>query len=263
MDWYPWYFTLYEQDTMHLNPYQDGCYRRLIDHYMKTRAPLPDSDHALARIIGDSFENWIALASETIRPFFKQKSGKLFHNRCDRELSYQDSQTKRLSESGKKGAEARKAKSIKINNLPSTPSATLKPPLSPCLSTGQDSTIQDSKEDSIIPITTIEIHNINNDGGKKSEKIEPPKEKPKINPKDYWFFGNWIRLNEKDYKAFFARYSDGGQLFGKPYDNFENFLRENDQYISTQPPEKQAGWFNFLSRKIQKIEDSRLEVNRP
>ncbi len=141
MDWFPWYFTLYEQHTMHLDPYQDGCYRRLIDHYMKTRAPLPDNDYALARIIGDSYDNWVSKAASAIRPFFKtKKDGNLYHNRCDRELHYQDGCTKRLSESGKKGAEARERKRNKINALPSTPSATLKPPLSPCLSTGQDST---------------------------------------------------------------------------------------------------------------------------
>lgn len=146
MDWYPWYFTLYEQHTMHLDPYQDGCYRRLIDHYMKTRAPLPDNDQALARIIGISYENWMGQAAAIIRPFFKPDgAGNLLHNRCDRELHYQDSKTRHLSESGKKGAEARIRKINNINALPSTPQATLKPPLSLCLSTGQDRTVQEKE----------------------------------------------------------------------------------------------------------------------
>ena len=43
---------------MHLNPFQDGCYLRLVDHYMETRQPLADNDAALARIIGISVEEW-------------------------------------------------------------------------------------------------------------------------------------------------------------------------------------------------------------
>jgi len=70
LDWYPWYFLIYDEATMHLNPYQDGCYRRLIDHYMKTRSSLPDNDAALARIVGDSEANWVAMASPLVRPFF-------------------------------------------------------------------------------------------------------------------------------------------------------------------------------------------------
>src|SRR5262249_4899577 len=39
MDWYPWYSDLYEADTLHLTPAQDGIYRRLIDWYMSKRRP--------------------------------------------------------------------------------------------------------------------------------------------------------------------------------------------------------------------------------
>jgi len=124
MDWYPWHFLLYEQDTMHLNPYQDGCYRRLIDHYMKTRAPLPDNDAALSRIVGDSEANWVAMASAIVRPFFKSEKGRLFNKRCDTELARQDAKSRTLSESGKKGAEKRHNKT---KDIPSHPKATLKP----------------------------------------------------------------------------------------------------------------------------------------
>lgn len=107
MDWYPWYFSLYKADTMHLDPYQDGCYRRLIDHYMETRQPLPDNDHALARIVGDSHANWVANGVAMVRPFFKAKNGLLYHKKCDEILDNQDKKAKRLSESGKKGASKR------------------------------------------------------------------------------------------------------------------------------------------------------------
>src|SRR5665213_3358485 len=118
MDWYKWHFSLYEADTMHLNPYQDGCYRRLIDHYMKTRQALPDNDAALARIIGDSLENWIALAASMVRPFFTSKEGRLFLYKCEISLSKQDSKTRKLSESGKNGAKKRWNENKDIDSHP-------------------------------------------------------------------------------------------------------------------------------------------------
>ena len=119
MDWYPFYFTLYEQDTMHLNPYQDGCYRRLIDHYMKTRSPLPDNDAALARIVGDSYENWINLASTVIRAFFKQRDGMLYHKRCNDILDEQDNRSKKRTKSAVHAAKKRWEK----NNINQTDNA--------------------------------------------------------------------------------------------------------------------------------------------
>lgn len=128
MDWFPWYFTLYEQDTMHLDPYQDGCYRRLIDHYMKTRAPLKDNDFALARIVGVSYPDWHEKAAEVVRKFFRVKDGFLIHKRCERELAHQDGLTKKLSESGKKGAEIRNRNKLKNKDNLSPPNS---PPNSP------------------------------------------------------------------------------------------------------------------------------------
>lgn len=125
MDWFPWYFTIYEKDTMHLNPYQDGCYRRLIDHYMRTRSPLPDNDAALARIIGDSLENWSKNASRIVRAFFTHKNGMLFHRFCDKILDEQEDLSKSRSKSAKIAAEKRwknkNTKDNKNNELDATP----------------------------------------------------------------------------------------------------------------------------------------------
>lgn len=107
MDWYPWHYIIYERNTMHLNPYQDGCYRRLIDHYMKTRSPLPDNDAVLARIVGDNLENWLALARDVIRPFFVLDGQFLTHTFCDHILNEQDMRSKERSKSATKAAKAR------------------------------------------------------------------------------------------------------------------------------------------------------------
>lgn len=93
--WYPFYPAHYRRDTMHLTAEQDGVYRRLIDHYMETRTPLPNNGTALARIAGVSTEHWEIL-KEFVLPFFlpysrngKTDSAMLCHKKCDFLLSQQ------------------------------------------------------------------------------------------------------------------------------------------------------------------------------
>lgn len=86
--WYPIYVQHYRRDTMHLSLAQDGAYRRLIDEYMVTGAPLADNDVALARVCGCGLDEWLAIAP-TIRAFFEASHGKLIHKRCEEELHAQ------------------------------------------------------------------------------------------------------------------------------------------------------------------------------
>lgn len=104
--WYPWYPAIFKSDTAHLTAEQDGIYRRLIDHYMETRQPLPDNDHALARLSGVTFECF-SPSSNIIRSFFKLKAGKLNHGFCNQQLDVQDNKRKIRSENGKNAAEKR------------------------------------------------------------------------------------------------------------------------------------------------------------
>lgn len=176
MDWYPWYFEIYEAHTMHLNPYQDGCYRRLIDHYMKTRQAIPDNDAALARIVGDNIENWKALASEVIRPFFSKKDGLLYNHKCESILFNQDGKTKKLSESGKSGAKKRWTNIKALDSHPiATPMATLKP----LDSRGEESksTEEDKKENLSVTDRPVSISSL----GRSPEKSgdAPPQKKLK------------------------------------------------------------------------------------
>lgn len=115
MDWYPRYPVLWRTKTRHLDPFQEGCYLRLIDEYMETRQPLPDSDSALARIIGISIEQWLRDASGIIRHFFTPKNGLLFHDRCDQILNEQDAREKKQTEKSRKGAQARWNKNNNID----------------------------------------------------------------------------------------------------------------------------------------------------
>jgi len=115
MDFYRWKFASYRDKTLHLDPYQDGCYRRLLDEYMATRQPLPDNDYALARICGISFDDWMLRAASIVRAFFKQKNGKLYQQTCDEELDFQDNRSHFRSEKAKKAANIRHSKNKNLD----------------------------------------------------------------------------------------------------------------------------------------------------
>lgn len=116
MDWYPWYPALFEADTAHLTTLEVGAYKLLIDRYMLTRQPLMDHDQALANYTRLPLEQWLSIRSN-IRCFFKPKSGRLHHKRCDLELEDQDKRQRNVSKAGKASAEKRAS----IRNALSTP----------------------------------------------------------------------------------------------------------------------------------------------
>ena len=107
MDWFPWYPERYKNKTLHLTAEHDGIYRRLIDHYMESRQPLPDNDYALARISGVDNECF-RHASSIIRAFFKKDNkGNLTHETCNQLLDEQDNQAKFRTERAVKAANKR------------------------------------------------------------------------------------------------------------------------------------------------------------
>lgn len=115
-DWYPWHIQKYRRATTHLGLAEDGAYRRLIDEYMMTRAPLPDNDAALARIVGVSKEEWCAVAA-AVRPFFEASNGKLINETCEEELNAQACQAHATSTKNRAAANSRWAKAREIKDI--------------------------------------------------------------------------------------------------------------------------------------------------
>lgn len=233
MDWYPWYFQIYKADTMHLDHYQDCCYRRLIDHYMETRQPLPDNDQALARIIQDSGANWHAMACAIVRPFFRAENGLLFHAKCDEILDFQDKSSKKMSTLGKKGAEKRWKKSKQSQTVNSEPIAPAKAHAI-AHAIAQDNTIQDKKERK----SAAAPSKPNPKDDKNSPAYDPP-----------WFAGNVIKLRRSDFDAWRKRYPGSEQ-------QFETWLSERDDWIATQAPEHRSRWFISTSKMLEKMENA-------
>lgn len=135
--WYPWVPSRYRADTLHLTPLEDGVYRRLIDHYMETKLPLPDNEVALARIAGLPVAEFRQL-SGSVLAFFKRENGLLKSKRCDEVLR---DQAERSEKHRAKSAAGGKAKAEKYNNINANP-ATGKPQAVPNPATRQDKTEQ-------------------------------------------------------------------------------------------------------------------------
>lgn len=104
--WFPWYPAVYKANTMHLTAEQDGIYRRLLDHYMDTREPLPDNDTALARIAGVNEISWLD-AKRILVAYFTHSNGMFHHAFCDKQLDIQDKKARRRSASAEKAARKR------------------------------------------------------------------------------------------------------------------------------------------------------------
>lgn len=102
--WFPWQPSVYQSATLDLTLEQDGLYRRLIDHYMITREPLPNSKGALARISGSSIEKITEHYSDVIEAYFYLEDGLLKHEKCNEVLDEQDARSRKKSKAGKKGA---------------------------------------------------------------------------------------------------------------------------------------------------------------
>lgn len=173
MDWFPWYPALYRADTLDLTLEQDGAYRRLIDHYMETRLPLPDNNNSLSRIIGISVNDFQAIA-EQLRCKFTAKDGSLHNKRCDIELNRQDSLSKKRSSVAKSAYEKRNEN----NNV----GAIAKQKPSNCINTGQDKTGEDSKE-----VSNQERASLEGEADKKSSSKSNGSRLPE----------NWAPTNEE------------------------------------------------------------------
>ena len=106
MEWFPWYPALYRADTLDLTVEQDGAYRRLIDHYMETRLPLPNNEVALSRIVGMSINDFRTIAEQVLCKF-NENDGELHNKRCDIELNRQDSLSRKRSQVAKAAHEKR------------------------------------------------------------------------------------------------------------------------------------------------------------
>jgi len=101
----PIYIGDYLKDTMFLTTEEHGAYLLMLFACWQY-GYIPNKASVICRFTGMSEDAW-AVSSDTILAYFKQKDGKIFHSRINRELESARAKKKRQSERGKKGADAR------------------------------------------------------------------------------------------------------------------------------------------------------------
>lgn len=105
----PYRFTIelpaHVADTVHLSAEEHGCYIRLLFSYWRSGPP-KDDDRVLARIVGQSVDEWAEVRPMVV-PFFEVLHGQWLHWRTDDELQAAYEAIEKSSRAGKAAAKAR------------------------------------------------------------------------------------------------------------------------------------------------------------
>jgi uncharacterized protein YdaU (DUF1376 family) len=103
MNYYTFHIGDFVRDTVHLDPMQELCYRRLIDLYYTNEGPLTDVQRTLSRKIRID-EN---IVDEVLQEFFTLEDSGWKHKRCDEEIAKFYRRSEAARSAGKASAAAR------------------------------------------------------------------------------------------------------------------------------------------------------------
>lgn len=100
MNYYPFHIGDYAAHTGHLDPLEDVAYRRAIDAYMLTEAPLPADPADVARRV--RMRDHVAVVESILREFFVLTPEGWRHGRCDEEIAKVHSKSEKARTSAAK-----------------------------------------------------------------------------------------------------------------------------------------------------------------
>lgn len=86
MNYYSHHIGDYTTDTAHLSLLEDGAYRRLMDRYYTTEAPLPSDEPALFRVVRARMPEEQEAVRVVLAEFFDLTDAGWTHKRCDAEI---------------------------------------------------------------------------------------------------------------------------------------------------------------------------------
>lgn len=92
-------------DTAHLEPLHDLCYRRCLDLYYNTEAPLTADKRTLSKRLRVNEE----VLSEVLAEFFEERETGWHHRRCDREIARYQAKSEKAKKAGSLGGMAKKS----------------------------------------------------------------------------------------------------------------------------------------------------------
>jgi uncharacterized protein YdaU (DUF1376 family) len=105
--WFPHYPGDYARKTAHLTMMEDGAYRRLLDHYYSTGAPLPEDKERLYRVCRAFTSPEQGAVDAILSQFFELAMGAYHNARADSELIRRAEKRSKLAASGRRGAQKR------------------------------------------------------------------------------------------------------------------------------------------------------------
>lgn len=106
MHHYPFHPGDYMLDTAHLEPMEDLAYRRLLDLYYTSEAPIPNDNQKLSKRLRLGFE----VINQVLSEFFILENDVWKHTRCDAEIAAYQRKRDALSSNGKLGGRPKKTK---------------------------------------------------------------------------------------------------------------------------------------------------------
>ena len=105
MHYYTWNIGDYSSHASHLNPIEDVAYRRLLDKYYLSEAPICSDIAAAARSIG--MREYQSEVEVVIREFFTQTESGWVNKRAEQEIAHFKGKIDQASRAGKASAEQR------------------------------------------------------------------------------------------------------------------------------------------------------------
>jgi uncharacterized protein YdaU (DUF1376 family) len=105
MNHYPFNPSDYMMATAHLEPSHDLCYRRCLDLYYDTEAPLANAKQSLSKRLRVNED----VLSEVLAEFFEEHEDGWHHKRCDEEIAKYQAKSAKAKKAGSLGGMAKKA----------------------------------------------------------------------------------------------------------------------------------------------------------
>ncbi|MDN2710627.1 YdaU family protein [Janthinobacterium sp. SUN118] len=87
MNYYSHHIGDYTTDTAHLSLLEDGAYRRLMDRYYSTEAPLSNDEAGLFRLVRARSDEEKDAVRIVLQEFFQATDAGWVHKRCDAEIA--------------------------------------------------------------------------------------------------------------------------------------------------------------------------------
>lgn len=108
MNYYAFHPGDYMLDTVHLEPLEDLCYRRLLDLYYISDGNIPkETDLVSRRLRLDE-----SLVSKVLGEFFQLTENGWKHSRCDKEIATYQGKVQRAKVNGSQGGRPKKTDSV-------------------------------------------------------------------------------------------------------------------------------------------------------